>query len=414
MSATSVLGWAALSRSALNRAEAELVVNAEGMRDEVGVLALHAGYANRFFPGTSVQQTRLRYALFVPWQINALLAQMPNARDPRKALRESELALAKRLPDEEGEGTIGRIRARQGKHVSIPPSESYWVGLTQWGILEQSPPIRPAATRSELFDRWQHWPLPSSKDTHQSDDEKRPLTTKIGLFHAALPSAPEEFLKGANLDFKLLPKERDFLRKRLMETVRPSDNKPSYLSCLVRAKARVGKDEAAWSEKLRSHADQFDQAALLRARDSAALSVIARAIYYAAVEAICEKYDGRTPGDKHRKHLPKVLKDYGSQAVRLDLSAVEADGIALGGLQPVLSVLQRWIQDEKGNPIESEVLKTLAEWEFARKDKRARLPLTGHGRDARAEWNASKTDLAVPITYRWSLIARYLEDIAEQ
>ena len=67
------LGWAGLSRSALKRAEAQLVTDSAGVRDEVGVLSLHTAYANRFFPGTSVQQTRLRYALFVSWQITVLL-----------------------------------------------------------------------------------------------------------------------------------------------------------------------------------------------------------------------------------------------------------------------------------------------------------------------------------------------------
>ena len=69
------MGWAALSRSRLNRAEAQLVKDAQGVRDEVGVLALHTGYANRFFPGTSTQQTRLRYALFVPWRDPGSVAQ---------------------------------------------------------------------------------------------------------------------------------------------------------------------------------------------------------------------------------------------------------------------------------------------------------------------------------------------------
>ena len=66
------LGWAGLSRSALKRAEAQLMAGSEGVRDEVGVLTLHTAYANRFFPGTSVQQTRLRYALFVPCRCGEL------------------------------------------------------------------------------------------------------------------------------------------------------------------------------------------------------------------------------------------------------------------------------------------------------------------------------------------------------
>ena len=36
-------------------------------RDEIGFLLIHQGFADRFFPGTSVLHTRVRYALFVPW-----------------------------------------------------------------------------------------------------------------------------------------------------------------------------------------------------------------------------------------------------------------------------------------------------------------------------------------------------------
>ena len=99
------LGWAGLSRSALKRAEAQLVADSEGVRDEVGVLALHTAYANRFFPGTSVQQTRLRYTLFVPWQIMALLRERVQSGQARRELDQAELNLARRLPDVDGEGT---------------------------------------------------------------------------------------------------------------------------------------------------------------------------------------------------------------------------------------------------------------------------------------------------------------------
>ena len=62
-----VFGWTLLSPDAIRRAEARLREDARGVRDEIGFLFLHQAYADRFFPGTSVQQTRLRYALFVPW-----------------------------------------------------------------------------------------------------------------------------------------------------------------------------------------------------------------------------------------------------------------------------------------------------------------------------------------------------------
>ena len=135
------LGWAGLSRSALNRAEAQLAAESDGVRDEVGVLALHTAYANRFFPGTSVQQTRLRYALFVPWQIKMLLRDRERVRpgQARRALEQAELDLARRLPDVDGEGTIGRRTAHTGRLVAIPPSQSYWVALGAWGVLSAGP-----------------------------------------------------------------------------------------------------------------------------------------------------------------------------------------------------------------------------------------------------------------------------------
>lgn len=120
------LGWAGLSRAALKRAEAQLMADSQGVRDEVGVLALHTAYANRFFPGTSVQQSRPRYALFVPWQIKALLRDRDGVKpgQARRALEQAEFRLARRLPDVDGEGTIGRQTAKAGRPVSIPPSQS--------------------------------------------------------------------------------------------------------------------------------------------------------------------------------------------------------------------------------------------------------------------------------------------------
>ena len=152
------LGWAGLSRSALKQAEAPLVADSEGVRDEVGVLALHTAYANRFFPGTSMQQTRLRYALFVPWQVKALLRHRERVRPGQacRALEQAELNLARRLPDVDGEGTIGRRTAKAGRSVAIPPSQSYWVALAAWGILSTDRNDE-APSRSKLLDHWEKW-----------------------------------------------------------------------------------------------------------------------------------------------------------------------------------------------------------------------------------------------------------------
>ena len=68
------VGWVLLSGEAVARAEEALPPDGREVRDEVGFLALHQGFADRFFVGTSVLHTRLRYALFVPWLMERVAA----------------------------------------------------------------------------------------------------------------------------------------------------------------------------------------------------------------------------------------------------------------------------------------------------------------------------------------------------
>lgn len=410
------LGWAGLSRSALKRAEAQLVADSEGVRDEVGVLALHTAYANRFFPGTSVQQTRLRYALFVPWQIMALLRDREGVQSgqARHALEQAELTLARRLPDIDGEGTIGRRTAKAGRLVAIPPSQSYWVALGAWGILGAGR-NGDAPSRGELFARWGSW-----SDGHRgrpaTDDEGRPLETTQYLFHEGLPKPPADFHRDDPLDFKLLSRERRFLRTRLLDTRRPGDGQPSFLSALVRSGNRILDHQYPWSRPVAIHADKADRQALLRARDAAALAAVTRAVYAAAVEARRECDVGSSIGERHRDHLAKVVDEYGDAAQRLCLPGLRRDGVFIGkDMEQVLTTIQQWLSRDARNPLERTVIDALSRWELRRKgSRRAKLPLSGHGREARAAWRADETALAGLIGYRWSLVRRFLRDLQEE
>jgi hypothetical protein len=405
-----ILGWAALSRAALNRAESELEENAEGMRDEVGVLALHTGYANRFFPGTSVQQTRLKYALFVPWQINELLRAAIPKGVAESALRKSEISLAVRLPNVRGVGNIGRTRAHQQKAVSIPPSESYWVALGAWGILDQHSPAGVAPSRREMFDHWTSWPVPGHVNGSTIDDDKRSIDAVPRLFHPELPDVPAEFSKAPSLDFALSTSERKFLRKRLSETRRPGTSEPSLLARLSAMKVVPGEQDAPWSKFVADYADEADRAALMRAKDAASLSAVVRAIYYAALEDMRDR-DGHNSGTKHRDHLSLTVASHGRRARGLRLDDVEGDGVPLGGLKEVLASVQHWLVDGETVP-NSAVVQVLREWEQARKGLRARLPKTGDGKDNRWAWSAGRAGTAEPIRYRWALVSRFLHDLA--
>lgn len=397
------LGWAALSRSALARAEAQLIDQEKGVRDEVGVLALHFGYANRFFPGTSVQHTRLRYALFVPWQVRGLLADPRNAS--ALALEAQEMALALRLPDVAGEGTIGRTTAPKGRPVSIPPSQSYWNGLERWGILQ--PVAGAAPSRREVWDAPTRW-REAGRALATTDDEHRPLDAAPWLFRADLPTPPRGFPSG-DLDFHLLEEERRFLAARLGD-VRRDDGSPSYLAVLVKNEVLPDETEGPWSKRIRRLADPADRAALKRARDAASLAAIARGVYQANVELLQEHHDGRPSGTRHREHLGVLVDRHAKRATRLDLDHVTADGVQLGALRAILEAVQSWLND--GPTVDHAGLRhTLAAWEHKRKGRRARLPLTGDAAQARSEWNGKEVQLAGPIDYRWSVVRRFLTDL---
>lgn len=406
------LGWAGLSRSALKRAEAQLVADSEGVRDEVGVLALHTAYANRFFPGTSVQQTRLRYALFVPWQIKALLRDRERVRSgqARDALEQAELHLATRLPHVDGEGTIGRRTAVSGRPVAIPPSQSYWVAMATWEILGTNIGGE-APSRSELFRRWENWPE-GHRGRPATDDEGCALERPQNLFRRELPEPPREFHRNEPLDFRLLPREREFLRKRLLDTKRSADDQPSFLSALVRSKVRIQGSVNPWSRSVIQHADEADRQALRRARYAAALAAVTRAVYNAAVEALRERDERSSIGERHRDHLAEIVDTYGDAGQRLRLCDLSLDGVFIGDLKLVLLSIQQWLSQGSNDPLDGAMLDSLRHWELRRKgSRRAKLPLSAHGREARAAWRADKTTLAGPIEYRWSLIRRFLRDL---
>ena len=78
---TPLLGWTMLSREEMRQVERSLANNDQDTRDEIGFLLIHQGFADRFFPGTSVLHTRVRYALFVPWLYQRAAATQGRGRD---------------------------------------------------------------------------------------------------------------------------------------------------------------------------------------------------------------------------------------------------------------------------------------------------------------------------------------------
>ena len=398
-----MIGWVLLSREAVARAEEALASHEKGVRDEVGFLALHQGFADRFFPGTSVLQTRLRYVLFVPLLVAKIAAD--GNSDLAKRLSAAETALAGQLKaGQDRDGIIGgRVWPRP---TAQPPSMSYWSALATWGILRPRPdgsaPSRIEALRLLAQQRGRQRARLADDDGGSLDDDS---TSPFVM----LPPKPKAFaVRGEPLDFALTPAERAFFRKHLLGVRRPGTAVPCLLARLT--EAGIGPDAIdLWVPEIAGVADAEDQAALVTARRAAALACIGRAIYAALTEITREK-DGLGDCTAHRDHLHQTIEEYGQDARAIDLNVLNSflptlsDGISL-----VLSETLNWLAGSDPDP--GLLYEVYAKAERGRKGLRARLPDNVAGKQLRAEWDPHKHPLAEPLHYRWPNVRRLLADL---
>ena len=396
-----ILGWTALSREALRKAEAQLREEAQGVRDEIGFLALHQGYANRLFPGTSVLHTRLRYVLFVPW-LYEHVSRKSNGRRFEPLLRDEEVKIAGRLKGEDGV-IGGRSYPRP---TTVPPSMVYWSAMGVWGILRNSwdgtIPFRSTVHRQLS--------RPSSR-FDMKDDDGVPLNDDQRIF-VQLPQPPNDFFDASvPLDFQLRPEEHNFLRRLLIAVEKPETKAPSLLALLAdREKMRLKQIPAPWDPAVLNVADADDRPALIRAGQAAALSAIGRAVYAHLVESIRADNDGLSTEDRHRSYLREVMSAYRSDALDLDIPAMLFDVPGIPGtFREVLEQTQLWVKKGSMNTAELQFLYEKAE--TRRKGQRARLSKTLAGRNRRAEWDPQEQTLAEPLHYRWFQVRRLLTDL---
>lgn len=396
----SSFGFTFLSRKALGQAEQMLFGGPAGVRDEVGFLIVHQRYADRFFPGTSVLQTRLRYALMIPWIYQTLRERRPPPRDFAEAFNAFELELTERLKHGgERDGVIGGdVHPRPS---SQPPAYVYWTALSRWGLIAPRPDGKPWS-RADMARM-----LEGSRGRQLNDEFGRPVGETSPWPISGLIDPPTDWL-GDKLTLGLSKPEKQFLARKLRLVRSPIA--PNSLSLLARL---VGKpvDDAdyCWDEPILSLAGE-EAEALTRAGQAAALSAIGRAVYAAQVETLKSERDRRAPTTIHREQLPKTVADWRRQAAGLNLDAFGED---VGRLPvPVEAVLTRtlaWVRTGAKDPMA--LLEPYATAERSRKRDRARLSDTQFGVDRRLEWQAEKHGDPAPLHYRWGNVQRLLHDL---
>ncbi|MEA3275001.1 MAG: DUF6361 family protein [Pseudomonadota bacterium] len=177
----------------------------QGTIDEMGLGSLRDALSDALFPGTSSIQTRLGYALFVPWLYQRLEARHAGGLDIDNAARTSEIDLNGALTkSSDTEGIIGS-RARGG--LTRLPSTVFWSALTRWGI------FLPGWSQSYYHTHFSD--LAGGREFLLHADDPGVVWTRQPTWHPRLPEAPKGFPWEAS--FALRRQDADFLRGRLEE-----------------------------------------------------------------------------------------------------------------------------------------------------------------------------------------------------
>lgn len=384
--------------------EARKFMNADqkGVRDEIGFLIVHQRYADRFFPGTSVLHTRLRYVLFVPWLYRDEQAKPAKGQRTQDSMKRREYLLTGRLMKE----PFGVIGSRNyPAPVEQRPSQVYWGALQRWGIVREQEGTGPLS-------RYQVERIIAVKPGGPLKDDEGTLLNGAS-WPFVCPEPPEEWNQEGEgtLSFDLTATEKKFLAKRLRGLASPKNpGARSIFSLLVGHD--VSSSHTAWSLQICDLAET-ERPALERAGRAAALAAIGRAVYAAQVETLCETLDGSKRSTTQRDALPAVVKRWQSRAEQLDWTAFLHDMQDKSELSPIVSDALHntlsWVRAGHSDPMRLESVYRNAE--VHRKGRRARLSRDQFGVDQRADWNNDHHPRGEPLHYRWDRVQMLLRDL---
>lgn len=191
-----------------------------GTLDELGIGTIRDTISDVLFPGTSTIQTRARYFLFIPWILQ--IVERRHKSNPAYHARRLQLELCNALDDAHGanEGVIGR---EAGAALTTWPISIYWNGLERWGVRQYRGSI---SSYYSSLRRPPSWLAESSVPTERGEDGRSETEDRPPSNWAPIPSAPNDFPKGAT--FELTPDEAGFLSDRIRFT-----HNESFLSHLL-------------------------------------------------------------------------------------------------------------------------------------------------------------------------------------
>jgi hypothetical protein len=231
---TSTFAW--LDHDESERRKMLEVVNLfreKGTLDELGFGTIRDAFSDRFFPGTSTIQTRVRYFLLIPWIYLKLESERVASAHVDQQARRWQAALARALAAG-GEGdAAGVIGIHAGERLQRPPSVVYWAGLWRWGI-------RTAPASLEQYHlSFDHLNQEARRGLRSDDSEGELVETSRRNWHGGLPVAPPDLFESAS--FALSRQEAEYLQERVL-TSAPR----TFLAHLVQGRRVADRVDAPW------------------------------------------------------------------------------------------------------------------------------------------------------------------------
>jgi hypothetical protein len=367
-------------------------LDSDGTRDELGFAPIHFSFADRFFPGTSVQHEQLRYVLFIAWTYDELWRVSAGEAFQDEALREIErrfsLRLMKTVRPLQNSGISGWTKYEQNERPVVRASTIYWSALKVWGVLRPWPGSDQPPNQGELH---RSWPRLLSYD--EGGDGASAVS--VNLFDGLPPPPPGWRNKTGPLDFGLSDGEADYFKAKW----RSAGSGPASPLLSKLAEAEVA-PISLWSPAVRRLADETERTALTLAKGAASLVCIARAVHAALIET-CRNRDLTLHDDKHAQALTGLVGEHRVAALGLNVEALGQEASLDKPLRDFLCGVQAWVRDEA--PLEA-LHEPFAMREYALKEGRAYLS----NAQRREDWSKG---VAAPLDYRWPVVRHLINTV---
>lgn len=394
----SSVGWLDFDAAASDRV-ATLLRSLEepGTLDDLGLGSVRDAFSEMLSPGTSTNQTRLRYFVFVPWICARLEEQRVAPSDFARRLRDDEARLIDCLRHlGPGQGVIGY---RAGRDLKYMPSWLYWLSLGSWGLRRLPLSIAEYGQRAAA----------RANQRPERDDDHNATTRGVSMW-ASIPPPPDDFLS-ADIDFELRPEEAqvliDCLRRNLPD---------SLLAALCAQPAAA--DGVTWPWDVPTAGMSERLVGLLRhARCFSELTLGPQLVYNVLLARRAREHFGWETGELEGQQLRRLGRWAQMVADRhADLRAWADDlpefwnVVGSGGSSRardfIDAVVGRAVDDPASFAEDQTVHDRIERRELQLKARRARL---SH-RSALENW--SGTARGGQLDYRWSITRAYLTDLA--